>query len=286
MKSLPTVGAWLGVVGVLAAMPPLKQETWKQGAALALEGDADARVLTGRAFERGHLGRIDPVAAAALYLEAARAGDLVALDGLVRLAGDATLDEAVTAETVALLRKAATNGDRDSQFNLACCLWNGIGGSRDQQEAVRWLASAAAAGDAEAALFRDYLVAESTVQSARERALRAKFATVPLSRASADYLRGVVAEEGWQVERDLAVAVQKYRLAAGAGQPEAMIRFGVLLMEGTAVAQDLPAAYLLFHRAAEKGVASAVLYLEQARAAMTSEQWDATGVQLLSAARR
>jgi|GEM_PF-6092464 len=286
MKSLLTVGAWLGALGVLVAMPPLKQETYGRGATLALTGDRDAQVLTGQAFERGRFGRVDPGAAASIYLEAARAGDLVALDGLVRLIGEAKVDGAAATEAFTILRAAAAKGDRESQFNLACLLWNGVGGPRDTREAAQWLKVAAAGGDADATLFWDYLVSDVAVQSSRELGLRAKFADVKLDRASANYLRGVVAEEGWQAERDPAVAVQKYRLAAEADQPAAMVRLGILLMEGRLVAQDLPEAYVLLHRAAERGVAQAVRYSDLAREAMTVEQWDATGVKLLAISKR
>ena len=286
MKSLLTLGGWLSATGVLVAMTPLKQATYDRSAELARQGNADAQVVAAQALEQGRSGRADPMAAAALYLAAARQGDLVALDGLVRLVGAAKVDEATATEAIALLRAAAANGDRESQFNLACLLWNGAAGARASEDAGQWLKVAAAGGDADAKLLWDYLVSDASVQSSRELGLRTRVAALSLGRASANYLRGVAAEEGWQVERDPIVAVQKYRLAADANHPEAMARLGVLLWEGRGVAQDLPEAYVWLHRAAESGVAAAAHDAARVRAAMTAEQWDAAGVKLLAGARR
>ena len=70
---------------------------------------------------------------------------------------------------------------------------------------------------------------------------------------SAIYLLAVLTEQGVGVAREPAVAAQLYRHAAERGQRAAQLRWGVALLEGRDVAQDVVEGESWLRRAALSG---------------------------------
>ena len=140
---------------------------------------------------------------------------------------------------------------------------------RDLEAAHRWYERSATAGCPEGNLgFALSLARRATDEVGRrqvfEHLLRAAEAGLP----SAIYLMGVLAEHGVAVTRD-PTAATRYRQAAEKGHRAAQVRWGLALIEGRGVEQDLVAGEIWLRRAAlagdsEAAVAVGNLYVQNA----------------------
>lgn len=166
--------------------------------------------------------------ARSLLLLAALSGLLTAQDGAQaaaagRPAGEAPASvSAPSPAEVERLRKAASRGDAQAQYDLAVALDCGRGVKRNQAQALRWLTKAASDG---------HVAAQS--------ALGWKYMT------------------GEGVPRDDATAFRWIRRAAESGETSAQNNLGILYAHGRGVEPDLVEAEKWFRLAAEKGAADA-----------------------------
>jgi hypothetical protein len=153
-----------------------------------------------------------------LMPQGAHAADKTGADG----GTPSALSDAPAATDSAMLRKEATRGDSQAQYDLAIALDCGCGVKRDRAEALQWLRKAAEQG---------HVGAQS--------ALGWKYMT------------------GDGVRRDESVAFAWLRRAAERGNTSAQNNLGVLYAQGRGVTADLVEAERWFRSAAEKGAADA-----------------------------
>jgi TPR repeat protein len=155
-------------------------------------------------------------------------------------------------------RRAAEAGSPQGQAMLGYVLTHGPEAMRDLEAAHRWYACSAAAGCAEGCLGYALSLSQRRTDPAARREVaenlqRAAEANLP----TAVYLLAVLAEEGMGAEPDPAGAVQLYRKAAEMGVRSAQLRWGLALLEGRHVPQDLVNGESWLRRAAIAGDAEA-----------------------------
>jgi len=151
-------------------------------------------------------------------------------------------------------RQAAEAGSAKAQAVLAYVLTCGPDEMRDLEGAHRWYQRSAAAGCPEGCLGYALSLAPRTQdeagrQEVAEHLRRAAEAELP----TALYLLAVLTEQEVGVTRDPAVAAELYHHAAERGQRSAQLRWGLALMEGRDVEQDLVLGESWLRRAALAG---------------------------------
>jgi TPR repeat protein len=151
-------------------------------------------------------------------------------------------------------RQAAEAGSAKAQAVLAYVLTCRPEEMRDLEEAHRWYQRSAASGCPEGCLGYALSLAPRTQdeagrQEVAENLRQAAEAELP----TAIYLLAVLTEQGVGVERDPVVAAQLYCHAAERGQRSAQLRWGLALMEGRDVEQDLVLGESWLRRAALAG---------------------------------
>ncbi|HEY2111409.1 MAG TPA: tetratricopeptide repeat protein, partial [Dongiaceae bacterium] len=157
-------------------------------------------------------------------------------------------------------RQAAEAGSAQGQAMLAYVLTNGPEAMRDLEAAHRWYERSAAAGCPEGCLGYALSLAPRTHDAPGRRQVadylgRAAQAMLP----TAIYLLGVMAEQGVGLARDPAAAMELYRNAAELGVRSAQTRWGLALIEGQFVKQDLLNGETWLRRAALAGDAEAAV---------------------------
>ena len=157
-------------------------------------------------------------------------------------------------------RQAAEAGSAQGQAMLAYVLTNGPEAMRDLEAAHRWYERSAAAGCPEGCLGYALSLAPRTHDAPGRRQVadylgRAAQAMLP----TAVYLLGVLAEQGMGLARDPAAAMELYRTAAELGVRSAQTRWGLALIEGQFVKQDLLNGETWLRRAALAGDAEAAV---------------------------
>ena len=158
------------------------------------------------------------------------------------------------AKAVAWARKSADAGSADGQALLAFIFTSGPDELRDLPQAEELYRQSAEADCPQGCL--GYALALMKKASGPEeygpaaklmrRAADAKLAT-------AQYLAGVLAENGHGVKLDLTEAAEWYRLAAMHGLRSAQTRYGIVLMQGRGVPADPVEAETWLRRAALQG---------------------------------
>jgi TPR repeat protein len=151
-------------------------------------------------------------------------------------------------------RPAAEAGSAKAQAVLAYVLTCGPEEMRDLDEAHRWYRRSAAAGCPEGCLGYALSLAPRTSDEAgrhevAENLRHAAEAELP----TAIYLLAVLTEQGVGVARDATLAAEPYRHAAERGQRSAQLRWGLALMEGRDVEQDVVLGESWLRRAALAG---------------------------------
>jgi TPR repeat protein len=129
-------------------------------------------------------------------------------------------------ERAELIRAAAEGGVAEAQAVYGQMLLDGAGVKRDQREALRWFAQAAAAG---------HVLAINMV--------------------------GRCYDLGWGVAIDKARAAEWYRAAADRGLDWGMYNYATLLALGHGVDQDRPAALVWLRKAAALGNSKAINFV-------------------------
>ncbi|MGE0750959.1 MAG: hypothetical protein AB7K64_10265 [Variibacter sp.] len=151
-------------------------------------------------------------------------------------------------------RLAAERGSPEAQALLGYILTHGPESLRDQDNADRWYERSAMAGCPQGHLgFALSLARRATNDEVHRQAAdqmrRAAAAELP----TAIYLLGVLTEHGTGVPRDPSLAAEYYRDAAEKGHGPAQIKWGLALIEGRHVEQDLVAGESWLRRAALAG---------------------------------
>src|SRR6202043_1330064 len=151
-------------------------------------------------------------------------------------------------------RQAAEAGSAKAQAVLGYLLTCGPEEMRDLEEAHRWYQRSAAAGCPEGCLGYALSLAPRTQDEAGRHEVadnlrHAAEAELP----TAIYLLAVLTEQGVGVARDPVVAARLYGHAAERGQRSAQLRWGLALMEGRDVEQDLVLGESWLRRAALAG---------------------------------
>jgi hypothetical protein len=123
---------------------------------------------------------------------------------------------------VSSLRKAAEQGDTETENSLGLMFENGQGVSQDYTQAIYWWRRAAEQGN-----------------------------------VKAQYNLGISYERGKGVTKDDSQAVYWYRKAADQGLSDAQYNLGVFYEKGRAVSQDYAQAFYWYSKAAEQGSAVA-----------------------------
>src|ERR1700720_3158348 len=203
-----------------------------------------------RAAGRGHLEAQTLLGGLCVH---GLAGDIGA-DRPERLFAEEEPGEPDFASALRWARQAAEAGSAKGQSVLAHLLTCGPAAMRDLEEAHRWYRRSAASGCPEGCLGYALSLAprahdEEGRREVAEHLRRAAEAELP----TAVYLLAVLTEHGIGVARDSAVAAQLYHHAAERGQRSAQLRWGLALMEGRDVEQDLVEGESWLRRAALAG---------------------------------
>jgi uncharacterized protein len=155
-------------------------------------------------------------------------------------------------------RRAAEAGAPEGQALLGYILTYGPQHMRDLDEGHQWYARSAAAGCPQGHLG----YALSLAPHAKDEISRRQIADQVRCAAAAElptaiYLLGVLTENGVGVPQDAAAAVKHYCIAASKGHRTAQAKWGLALIEGHHVPQDLIAGESWLRRAALAGDAEA-----------------------------
>jgi localization factor PodJL len=122
----------------------------------AANGFAMAQFRLGTLYERGLGVKADPKRAQVWYERAAALGNVKSMHNLAVLAASRS-PKGDYEGAARWFKAAADHGLADSQYNLAVLYENGLGVSKDMQQAYKWLLVAAKSGDKDAAGRRDTL---------------------------------------------------------------------------------------------------------------------------------
>ena len=158
--------------------------------------------------------------------------------------------------------RAATQGDKQAQFNLGNLYIAGQGVPQDERRAAFWFVQAAQQGDVEAQfnLGNLYFHGNGVTQDDR-RAVRWFEKAAQQGYAKAQCNLAMMYERGRGVVQDAEQAAEWYGCAAEQGDSKAQYRLGLLYDKGIGVAQDDNMARYWLAVAAEQGNDSAAEYL-------------------------
>lgn len=173
------------------------------------------------------------------------------------------------AEALRWYEKAADQGDAEAQYCCANMYRNGEGTEKDSSIYLMWIYKAAEQGHSKASEIWDSMMASENwedfmsvaVFEEGKRALlkenyeeaMGKFLIVPTHRAPADYMIGLMFENGLGTEADMGKAAYWYEEAAKQGHADAAYQLAKLYNKGKGVAEDLPKALMWAEKAAEQG---------------------------------
>jgi TPR repeat protein/S1-C subfamily serine protease len=187
-----------------------------------------------------------------LDIVAARGGDAGAMKRLHHVyrygKGDVEQDEA---RATRWLAQAAATGDAEAMENLATAYRMGWGVEKDEEEAARWYQRVAATGNVEA---MRTLGLDNAVRQDYAEALRWYRQAAELGDVSSMNEVGRSYENGRGATQDYAQAVRWYRRAAERGSPDAMWRLGALYRYGWGVKRNEDEALRWYRRAADGGI--------------------------------
>ena len=155
-------------------------------------------------------------------------------------------------------RKAAGQGDVESQCSLGIMYAEGEGVAKNAGEAVRWFRAAERQGYAKAQsnLGMMYYKGEGVAKD-KTKALRLFRAAAEQGVAKAQNGLGVMYHKGEGVTKDKSKAMRWFRAAAEQGFAKAQYNLGGMYDRGEGVAEDKSKAVRLFRAAAEQGFADA-----------------------------
>jgi TPR repeat protein/CHAT domain-containing protein len=172
------------------------------------------------------------------------------------------LDGKDFAKALALLQKAAADGQAAAMDNLGVLYRDGNGVTQDYRKALQWFQKAADAGDADAMNHLGWLYdggKDVAQNSGRAREWYQKAADA--GNTDAMYNLGVMYQDGQGVTQDYGKASDWYRKAADAGDTDAMNNLGMLYCYARGVAQDYLKARDWYQKAAGAGDKTAMYNL-------------------------
>lgn len=191
------------------------------------------------------------VSACALNADKVETLDVAQVDSL-RMQADAGRDDTAMAQ----LQRAAKASNVHAQRALGSALVNRATPSADKalaNDGLRWLGTAAQAGDADAQLLlgKIYLNGSIAVSTDKTQA-RAWFvrAAQAINNRNAAYYLGVMDRSGYGGPVDHAASVRWLQIAADAGLPDAMFLLGNAYTAGEGVPQDRRSAMHWYMQAA------------------------------------
>lgn len=155
-------------------------------------------------------------------------------------------------------RKAATQGNRDAQYNLAVSYAFGEGVKQDLTEAAIWYRRAAEQGHivSQYSLGISYVYGEGVSQDSEEAARWFKKAAEQ-GYARAQVHLGSLFHTGEGVQQNYTEAVRWYRMAADRGDATAQYNLGTMYRAGKGVEQNYAQAKRWFRQSSDQGYAAA-----------------------------
>ena len=161
-------------------------------------------------------------------------------------------------ESIEALQRAAEQGDKDAQYNLAFCYAKGQGVAQDHAEATRWYRKAAEQGDA-ASQYSLALCYAKGKGIARDDSATIKWlrAAAENGDTNAQTLLATYYYTGDHVPRSYTEAARWSRLAAEAGDADGQILYGTCLYCGRGVPEDSAAGIKWYAKAADQQNATA-----------------------------
>jgi TPR repeat protein len=217
---------------------------------LAKNGNPQAQLVVGKAFENGNLVDKNFVAAAQWYKKAMRKGNVEATFRFARLVhyGGEGLEKSPEL-AVQLYLRASRQDFPLAQYWLGYAYQYGFGSERDLGKALEWYRRAAQNNVAQAQnnLAMLHLAGEG-VEKNPKLAVRFLNRAVKLDYSWAKNNLAGLYELGWGVKKDPARARQLYEEAAAAGNPKARQNLqrinGEPITQGTAVSGDQPSVQI------------------------------------------
>ena len=161
---------------------------------------------------------------------------------------DLPLDKA---EAVKWIRKAAEQGDSESQDKLGDCYYNGDGIPKDYSEAVKWYRKAAEQGNyyAQLKLGDCYFKGDGVLQDKTE--AEKWYCKVAENGFMTQYGLGNRFYEGYNAPQDFSEAVKWFHKAAEQGDSNAQYKLGICYYYGKGVPQDNVEAIKWWRKAAK-----------------------------------
>jgi TPR repeat protein len=167
------------------------------------------------------------------------------------------------------LTTAAEAGDPVGQRNLAAALFQGLGGAEDHAGALHWYQKAAEAGDAEAQDMLSWMLLEGEVATQDLVAAREWAARAAAAGNGPSMTRlGLIHHHALGVERDPEAAVQWWTRAVEAGDADGAAMLGAAHQLGQGIERDPVRALVLLLLARSNGSRLAETYVPAVEASL------------------
>lgn len=155
---------------------------------------------------------------------------------------------------IASIRKAAEQGEAESQYNLGHMCYRGEGVAQDYKQAAEWFRRAAEQGDAGAEINLGYMYYNGQgVPLDDNQALKWFRKAAEQGIVMAQVNLGYMCYKGQGGHQDYKQAVVWYRKAAEQGEAMAQVNLGFMFYKGQGVSQDYTQAVTWYRKAAEQG---------------------------------
>lgn len=241
---------------------PISDAEFQKQLLKAENGSLSAEVLVAKAYASGRTGKIDYEQAARWYRRAADQGDPDSQSnlGVLYLQGQGVARN--EAEAMRWFQRAAASGYPLALHNLAMMYLRGWGVAADPEHGIELLMRSAGAGleISQLNLGIAYLNGEA-VPCNPELGIQWAKRAARHDLPEADFILGLAFENGEGAQADTAKATAYYRKAADRGYAAAQNNLGRLYLQGKGVKKDLQEAMRLFYAAAEQGNGQSYLNL-------------------------
>lgn len=225
----------------------------------AQQGDAKSQTALGNMYHDGFLVEKDITQALEWYRKAAGQGYA---DGQYRLGHEYATGHGVTADlgtAIGLFHKAAAQGHHEAQFRLYQYYSNGQGVAKDPAKAQQLLKSAADGGYDKAQLALGELLVEAEDYASALPYVEAAAGAVGSTATKASYYAAFI-----HYQNDNYSKAAEYAKASATEYSASKALYGLLLLEGKGVNQDLRLAERLLRETVEKGNVGAMFTLAEA----------------------
>jgi len=167
------------------------------------------------------------------------------------------------AKALPLYLQLAEQGDAEAQFQLGLIYANQQGITKDDKQAVDWLAKAAGQGHraAQTKLGFMYATGKGVAQNYNS-AFYWCYKAAEQGDVIAQFNLGLMYAKGQGVVQDNSLAVSWYSKASEQGDAHAQYNLGDMYANGVGVAKNSKQAAVLYHKAAEQGLVEAAAALE------------------------